>query len=268
MANNLVFRLLLGFKRKRNSSLVTLLNIKSVKINASSVNTARCARLKSAKRNVEFIKCFAEFVGREHSVRSALVCYITDVNSAAQKCTCCKDNGFCTKQSFKPCLNHPLVTVFVKVDDFALTNVEIVGEFKRVLHTCRVFTPVNLCTQRVNGRTFAEVEHSALERILVRRLAHFAAESVNFSDKVAFARSADRRIARHISDPVQIYCKHGGFYAEPCRCKCRFNSCVTCTDNYYIIFSAKIFHISPQLLSDTKFAENIINYFCCCLFAC
>ena len=191
MANNLVFRALVGFKRKRHGNLIALLNIKTIKINASSVDTARCARLKSAERNVEFVKCLAEFVGREHTVRSAFVCYITDVNSTAQKCACRNNNGFCTEQSFKPCLNYPLVTVFVEVNNFALTNVEIVGEFKSVLHSGRVFTPVDLSTERVNRRTFAEVEHSALERILVRRLAHFSAEGINFSDKVTLACATD-----------------------------------------------------------------------------
>ena len=52
MANHLVLRIFLCVKRKRNCSLVTVLNLKLCKIYASSVNTARCTRLEPAKRNV------------------------------------------------------------------------------------------------------------------------------------------------------------------------------------------------------------------------
>ena len=58
--------------------------------------------------------------------------------------------------------------------------------FKNVFHISRVHSSVYLRPQTVNSGTFAEIEDTALQSICVRRLAHFAAQSVNFPYEMTF----------------------------------------------------------------------------------
>ena len=60
-----------------------------------------------------------------------------------------------------------------------------------VLHNVRIFSAVNLSTQRVNRGAFSSVEHSALEKTFVCGFSHFTAERVNFTHKVSLCGSAD-----------------------------------------------------------------------------
>ena len=43
-----------------------------------------------------------------------------------------------------------------------------------------------------------------------------------------------------ISNSIHIYGKHRRFTTQPCRSKCGFNACMTCTDNGNIKFTCKI----------------------------
>ena len=62
---------------------------------------------------------------------------------------------------------------------------------------------------------------------------HLAAERVDLAHQVAFADPADRRIARHLADMVEIERKHQGGNAHSCRGQRGFDTCVTGTDNDY-----------------------------------
>ena len=55
-----------------------------------------------------------------------------------------------------------------------------------------------------NGWTFLCVEHSKLNASLVGIYAHFAAESVDFPSQVAFRKTANCWVARHLPDRVEI----------------------------------------------------------------
>ena len=108
-----------------------------------------------------------------------------------------------------------------------------------MLHVVAVSTAVNLRAQGVHGRTFAEIEDTALQRVAVSRFAHLAAEGVNLPHEMAFGRAADRGIARHIADPVKVDCKNR---SEPSRSERRFNAGVTGADDSDIVVFCKIFH--------------------------
>ena len=71
------------------------------------------------------------------------------------------------------------------INNFSLSKVKSVLSFKSVFHIIGIKSAVDLSTQTVNGGAFSEVEYSALQGVGVRRLSHFAAESVNFTHKVS-----------------------------------------------------------------------------------
>ena len=68
---------------------------------------------------------------------------------------------------------------------------EIVLQFKCMLHISAVSPSVNLCAQGMNSGTLAAVQHTCLQTALIRRLAHFTAERIDFPDKMSFSCSAD-----------------------------------------------------------------------------
>ena len=69
-----------------------------------------------------------------------------------------------------------------------------------LLHPGAVAPLVGLRARRPDRRTAAAVEQLELDAGRVDRAAHQAAERVDLADEMAFRRSADRRIARHVRD--------------------------------------------------------------------
>ena len=70
----------------------------------------------------------------------------------------------------------------------------------RGLHRRRIEFAVGLCARPAHGRTFAAVENTELDAALVGDAPHQTIQSVDFTDQMAFAQPADRRIAGHGAD--------------------------------------------------------------------
>ena len=136
---------------------------------------------------------------------------------------------------------HAPLAVASDFDDFRLLDVEVLLFFKGVLHQNVVKSPVLLVPKAVHRRTFAEVEHPALNHHFVRRLRHLATEGVDFPDKMTFRRAADGRVAGHIGDFVEIERKNTGFCAEARRRKGRLDPGVTRADDGNVVFSREVF---------------------------
>ena len=97
---------------------------------------------------------------------------------------------------------------------FALAHREMLLRKERALHALLVFALVGLGAQRVHGRALGTVEHAALQRGIVNRQAHFAAESVHLAHQMPLARAADGGIAGHQRDGVQIEREKQRFHAH------------------------------------------------------
>jgi hypothetical protein len=74
-----------------------------------------------------------------------------------------------------------------------------------MFHQNVISRAVRLYAFRMYGGTLARIEHPVLERHEIRRSAHFTAERVDLEYEMTFARTAYRRIARHIPDRVEIH---------------------------------------------------------------
>jgi len=84
-------------------------------------------------------------------------------------------------------------------------------------------------------RTFAEIEHAALQEYPVGALCHLTSERVYLTDEVAFCSASDRRIARHVRYRVQIYRENYGLYAESRAGKRGFNARMSGADNGNVV---------------------------------
>ena len=65
------------------------------------------------------------------------------------------------------------------------------GKDTKCLNNGRIFSSVNLCSQRMNSRTFSPVKHSGLQKTFIGSLSHFTAECVNLTDEMSFCCSSD-----------------------------------------------------------------------------
>ena len=69
----------------------------------------------------------------------------------------------------------------------------------------------------------------------VGQLAHDAAQRIDLSDQVPFRNSADRRVARHLRDKINIHGDHRGSQTEPGASSRRLATGMTGADNDDII---------------------------------
>jgi len=111
-----------------------------------------------------------------------------------------------------------------------------------MFHRFLVFAPVGLGAERMDRRAFAAVEHTELYTCPVGASRHFASERVEFAHEVAFACAAYRRVARHIADGVEVYCKADRTHAQARGGKRGFDSRMPGADNGNIILSCYKIH--------------------------
>ena len=78
-----------------------------------------------------------------------------------------------------------------------------------------VQNPVGLATRRAHGRTLRRVQRAPLDAGVVRSDGHDAAERVDFPDQMALADPADRGIAAHLADRLDVVCQQQRARADP-----------------------------------------------------
>ena len=103
------------------------------------------------------------------------------------------------------------------VRNFRLNQRKSVRVLDGFFHDLAVKHAVCLNPLGLDGRAFARIEDAVLQHDLVRGTSHFAAERVDFKDKLSLARAADRRIARHIRHGVVGDGKKHGIPCAPRR---------------------------------------------------
>ena len=74
------------------------------------------------------------------------------------------------------------------------------------------------------GRAFFGIEQPELNPGIINRSTHLAAERVDLFNQVAFADSANGRIARHLADMIEIECQHESAASHACRGQTCFDS--------------------------------------------
>ena len=95
----------------------------------------------------------------------------------------------------------------------------------------------------MHRRALAEIERSALQRNAVCRASHFAAQGVDFKDKVTLARAANGRIARKVGNGIKVDGEENGIHSHTRRRERGFNACVSGADDGNP--RGKLLHIHP-----------------------
>ena len=105
----------------------------------------------------------------------------------------------------------------------------------------RYFYTIRLNAFGMHRRAFAQIERAALHRHAVGGSAHFAAERVDLKDEVPLSGTADRWIAGHISDGIEVDREQRRIEAETRTGKRRLDARVSRADDTDVGF---VFHKS------------------------
>src|ERR1019366_5930499 len=90
---------------------------------------------------------------------------------------------------------------------------------------------VCLRATRANGGSLARVEEAKLDSRLVGRQSHLAAERVDLADQMALADAADRGVAGHLADMIEVQREHQGARTHPGRGERGFDTGVAGADD-------------------------------------
>ncbi len=128
---------------------------------------------------------------------------------------------------------------------------------ERFFHCQRVEELVFLCPDCLHGRPFAGVEQAELEGRPIGRSRHFASERVDLSDDVALARATDGRIARHVTDAVEVWREDERRASGPRSRERGFASSMSGADDDHVIaWPGKRTHVHREEYTDSLFRET------------
>ena len=122
----------------------------------------------------------------------------------------------------------------MQIRDLLLEQREIVLRFEPGSNRALVELPVGLRAGRAHRRPLARIERSKLDAGAISRERHRTAERVDFLDQMAFADAADRRIAAHLAERLDVMREQQRAGAHARGRQCRFGAGVSAADHDHV----------------------------------
>ena len=213
-------------------------------VDAVPSDSRRCSCFKASQPDSQPLQRLAQSDCRVQSVRSALIGNIPDIDSAVQEGSRADD---CRLHLIhRAQLGHQLADgsgfVCAQVAHLCLDDVQSLLLLQTALHLPMVGIPVRLHPQAVYRRSLSSIEHPALQKGGIRRLAHLSAQRVDLPHQMSLGSSSDGRVAGHISDCIEGHGKDCCLCTQASRSKRCLDARVSCTDDSNLIFPHIIFH--------------------------
>ena len=154
------------------------------------------------------------------------------MKTTVQKCPCRENQGSALK--FGAILKDDLGYLPIddlEVDDLPLAEKESRLAVQKPAGFNAVTGAVALGTDRLNGGTFSGIEHFELDSGPVGQFPHGSAHGIDLPDDMSFSDPADRGIAGHLSDQIEMHRDKKGVLPHPGCCIGGFDSGVTSSDD-------------------------------------
>ena len=234
----------------RSELFFAVLALKHGIIHRARVDSRGCTCFESEHFYTEIKDRFGKKSGGVKTIGAGRIYNVADDYTGIEECTRTNDHRFRVPNGGKTVYNGKTIAVFVVFElaylaYFRLYKGKTVRMLNSLFHNILIKTAVCLYTLGVNGRTFAEVEHTILEHYFIRSSAHFTAEGVYFKNELPLAGTADGRVAGHIADSVVGDGEKDRAAAHARGCESGFNACVTRADNGNVCRFYKVFHREP-----------------------
>ena len=160
---------------------------------------------------------------------------------------------------------HPadLVPAHDEAGNHPLSQLEIAEALEQLPHGAAVQRAVALRARRPHRRPLGAVEHPELERRTIAGTAHETAQRVDLAHHSALRDPADRGIAGHLADGVEVGGDDQGARAEPGAHDGGFGSGVAGADDEHIVVERHgpiIGEERPRLLGRRRAAETLSGY--------
>ena len=241
VAHGAVFHLSLRAEGEGLGAVITGLQLHSGKVDAAAVDPGRCAGLEAAQGQTQLPQGIGKTQRRVHSVRSGGKHGLTGDHGAVQIGAGGDDHGLCRINTAQTGDDTGNAAVFRQnIRDLCLLQLQTLLQLQRMLHVLLVFAAISLRPQRVDGRSFAPVEHPVLDAAAVCRQTHFAAQCIQLPDKVTLAGAANGGVAGHIAHGIEVDGKQNGLQSQTGGSQCRLDSRVSGTDDGNITFSGMV----------------------------
>src|SRR5580765_869748 len=138
------------------------------------------------------------------------------MNEPLKESSRCQDHSAAQKFLADLCLDASYQSIF---DDqrlhATLTQRKARATLQLFFHSLAVKRLIGLRPRCAHGGTLLGIEHAELDTSLVNRSAHFTTKSINLLDEMTLTYAAYRRIARHLTDMIEIQSQHQGPAAHP-----------------------------------------------------
>ena len=114
--------------------------------------------------------------------------------------------------------------------------------FKRCAHGTAVQHPIGLRPRRAHRRSLAGIEYPKLDTGPVCGARHNAAQRIDLAHQVAFTDTANRRIATHLAERVEVVRQQQGSRTKPRRRQCGLGTGMAATYHDHIELSVTCAH--------------------------
>ena len=234
-------------KRKRTRVFVAGLNFETRIIDRSPVQTRRSAGFEAQQLNPDLFDRVADRVRGRLAHSTAGRQLRSEVQDAAHKRSASQHDRLGAVKRIAVDADADdlkrVGAVFVRAgrrrldfqrDDPLLTEREIRRFLDDALDLVLIKPLVRLRSRAAHRRALANVQHSELEAGRVDRSPHRSAERVDFPNDVSLADAADRRIATHLRDRVEVSRQKSRFRAHSRRRQRRFRPGVSGADDDHV----------------------------------
>src|SRR5262249_22003302 len=96
--------------------------------------------------------------------------------------------------------------------DGVLQNIKRLSFFQNLTHVNTIEVHIGLSAARPDGGSLAFIKDSKLHARFVDSNPHFTAKGIDFFYKVTLCRSSHGRIARHLSNTIDVHCHEKRFF--------------------------------------------------------
>ena len=225
----------LGDERKRNRRGIAGLRLAPGEVDALSEQTAGGARLETTDFKSQIAEGVAQRGGGVAHSATGLVLK-THMQQSAHERARRDDDRPCIHAQPEICFDAAsAVVVGYDSDGISLFEVDPRRALKQRLCAELIRLLVALRPRRADARPFPRIEHPELNAGCVGIQPHHPAQCVDLTDHLALRLPADRGVAGHLPDGVEILGEHQGLTAEPGGCTRGFDPGVASTDDDDIV---------------------------------
>jgi len=228
-------------KRELGRIGVTFLNVRFVKVNATSENSRRGSGLESTQSNSGFLEVCRQSFCNVIAKSSSFGLILANVHQCSKESTGCYDDCFAMKSNAQGSL---YASAFAILDDQAiyqaLEQAQIRGKFEQMLHAGLVGFLVALSPGGLNGRSLGSIEQPELYGRKIRIQCHFTPKSINFPHHLTLGLATDCRIAAHLGYRIEIAGEQENVGPKPGGGQCGFASGVACAAYDHVVWIVRV----------------------------